>query len=213
MPDGAVDLPAVWPAVEGGEGATLTVNVTDERNWNQRAARWRPPPVRGAAVGRGGQSVAYMIHVPLDMRLHAVGRRTRARARRGRSTRGTCSASCCAGSSVAPRCNRFACSRPTGAGPRDFTRTGISMPLPCAASRRRLRRLTVWPRSTRPKCSTKPMPERFRAGQRLGFDLRVRPIRRRRPSAPRNASRRGGRQERGSSAFRAPRGNRRRAES
>ena len=33
MPDGAVDLPAVWPAVEGGEGATLTVDVTDERNW------------------------------------------------------------------------------------------------------------------------------------------------------------------------------------
>lgn len=33
MPAGAVGLPALWPATEGVEGATLTVDVTDERDW------------------------------------------------------------------------------------------------------------------------------------------------------------------------------------
>ena len=33
VPAGAVGLQAVWPASEGVEGAAVTVDVTDERNW------------------------------------------------------------------------------------------------------------------------------------------------------------------------------------
>ena len=38
-PAGAAMLPACWPASEGTDGAHRTADVTDERNWPQRAPR------------------------------------------------------------------------------------------------------------------------------------------------------------------------------
>lgn len=121
---------------------------------------------------------AHLIHVPLDMRAFAGWVRDRQLASRGRFDAGYALHILLAGMfgpSVLQPFRLFASARRRVAGLYAYADAGCDWLHDVAAAVATPDALAVLDPA---RLRTKPMPVRFRVGQRLGFDLRVRPVRR-----------------------------------